>query len=414
MKDLQLTQGTEPLRELDFDTLFEAFEANDTATAETLLCRYNVSIEDGKLVPDVDDIRLAINYWDKLQLVRKISLNSLYGALLNEHCRFFDQRLGQSTTLTGRAIAQFMSAYVNESITGVKDHTGDAIIYGDTDSVYFSAWPMIKDNITASGQEFTADTATELYDAISDAVNENFPLYMEKAFHCPTELGEIIQGGREITASTGLFITKKRYAALVVDLEGERKDCDGKPGYLKAMGLDLKRSDTPVMVQNFLKDILMDLLTNVEREDIFEKIRDFKRTFAALDSWTKGSPKRVNKLTKHTAIYNKTGKCGVGHVLASINYNILRKVYSDNNSMEIMDGQKVTVLRLRDNPMGFTSIAVPVDEDKVPSWFKELPFDDHAMEDAVVDKKINNLFGVLKWNIADFTDTRSTFSSLFG
>ena len=44
------------------------------------------------------------DYWDKRQLVRKILLNSAYGALLNEHCRFYDKRIGQSVTLCGRQI----------------------------------------------------------------------------------------------------------------------------------------------------------------------------------------------------------------------------------------------------------------------------------------------------------------------
>ena len=56
-------------------------------------------------------------YWDKRQLVKKINLNSLYGALLNPGCRFFDKRIGQSTTLTGRGIAHHMDGHVNEAIT---------------------------------------------------------------------------------------------------------------------------------------------------------------------------------------------------------------------------------------------------------------------------------------------------------
>ena len=48
-------------------------------------------------------------YWDKRQLVKKINLNSLYGALLNPGSRFSDERLGQSTTLTGRCIAKHMA-----------------------------------------------------------------------------------------------------------------------------------------------------------------------------------------------------------------------------------------------------------------------------------------------------------------
>ena len=73
-------------------------------------------------------------YWDKRQLVKKINLNSLYGAILNAGCRFFDNRIGQSTTLTGRQIAKHMAAKVNELITGEYDHVGKSIIYGDTDS----------------------------------------------------------------------------------------------------------------------------------------------------------------------------------------------------------------------------------------------------------------------------------------
>jgi len=71
-------------------------------------------------------------FWDKRQLVKKINLNSLYGAILNPGCRFYDKRIGQSTTLTGRAIARHMDSHVNECITGEYDHVGSAIIYGDS------------------------------------------------------------------------------------------------------------------------------------------------------------------------------------------------------------------------------------------------------------------------------------------
>ena len=88
--------------------------------------------------------KIETAFWDKRQLVKKINLNSLYGAILNPGCRFFDHRIGQSTTLTGRAIAKHMSAKVNEIITGEYDHVGKSIIYGDTDSVYFSAYTIYR------------------------------------------------------------------------------------------------------------------------------------------------------------------------------------------------------------------------------------------------------------------------------
>jgi DNA polymerase elongation subunit (family B) len=74
-------------------------------------------------------------FWDKRQLVKKINLNSLYGAILNPGCRFNDMRIGQSTTLTGRCITRHMGSRINQTLTTDYSLNGDCIIYGDTDSV---------------------------------------------------------------------------------------------------------------------------------------------------------------------------------------------------------------------------------------------------------------------------------------
>ena len=73
-----------------------------------------------------------IAFWDKRQLVKKINLNSLYGAILNPGCRFFDARIGQSTTLTGRQIVKHMNAKINELVAGEYTHTGISNIYADS------------------------------------------------------------------------------------------------------------------------------------------------------------------------------------------------------------------------------------------------------------------------------------------
>lgn len=355
-------------------------------------------------------------YWDKRQLVRKILLNSAYGALLNEHCRFYDKRLGQSVTLTGRQIVKHMSAYINEVVTGKYDFYGEAIVYGDTDSAYFSAWPIVKEEVMAGKMEWNKELVVQLYDNISDQVNESFPGFMEQSFHCPRNKGAIIKGGREIVGDTSLFIKKKRYAVNIYDKEGKRKDVNGKMGDIKAMGLDLKRSDTPKYIQKFLMDVLVMTLSNKTKEDIIELIKDFKRELSNKDSWTKGSPKSVNKLTYYGELEarSKTGKANMpGHVRAAINWNYLKKVHGDNYSMTILDGMKVIVCKLRPNPLGLTSIAYPVDELRLPKWFKELPFDDATMESTLVDKKIENLLGVLNWDLKESTNTETNFDDLF-
>ena len=354
--------------------------------------------------------------WDKRQLVRKILLNSAYGALLNEHCRFYDKRLGQSVTLSGRQIVKHMSAYINEVVTGKYDYMGEAIVYGDTDSAYFSAWPIVKEEVIAGKMDWNKELVVQLYDNISDQVNESFPGFMEQSFHCPRNKGAIIKGGRELIGDTGLFIKKKRYAINVYDKEGKRKDVNGKMGDIKAMGLDLKRSDTPKYIQKFLMDVLVMTLSNKTKDDIIDLIKDFKRDLSNKDSWTKGSPKSVNKLTFYGELESrsKTGKANMpGHVRAAINWNYLKKVYGDNYSMTILDGMKVIVCKLRSNPLNLTSIAYPVDELRLPKWFKELPFDDTTMESTLVDKKIENLLGVLNWNLKESTNTETNFDDLF-
>ena len=362
-------------------------------------------------------------FWDKRQLVKKINLNSLYGAILNPGCRFFDHRIGQSTTLTGRAIAKHMSAKVNELLTGEYDHTGDCIVYGDTDSVYFSAWPVIKDDVSSGKMDWGKEQCIQLYDQLGEAVNETFPSFMETAFHTTRKHGEIMAGAREVVALKGLFITKKRYAALVIDNEGQRFDIDGKLGKMKAMGLDLKRSDTPLVMQEFMSSLLLDVLTGSEVDHVVTRIKDFKYQFKDQPGWEKGTPKRVNNLTMYTAKEWATDKKGVdtwkgkanmpGHVRAAINWNRLKKMHGDNYSQSIIDGMKTIVCKLKPNPLGYTSVGYPTDESHLPQWFKDLPFDDSLMEATIVDKKIDNLLGVLEWDLAGKTQTENQFDDLF-
>jgi hypothetical protein len=214
----------------------------------------------------------------------------------------------------------------------------------------------------------------------------------------------------------------------VLDLEGWQPE----GGKLKIMGMDIKRSDTPEFVQDFLEEILDDALEDFTEDDVILKIKEFKKEFRAMDPWKKGMPKRVNNLTTYTKKYNKQikgpggherlyklnalkdekeNKMIPGHVRASINYNNLKFANSDNYSTAIMDGAKVVVCRLKNNAMNYASIAYPTDELQLPQWFKDLPFDEDAMEKAVLDKKIGNVIGIMGWDLnrANESETLEAF-----
>lgn len=402
------------LKDINWDTLDSLLQSGSKEELTQYLDKHELIIKNNKIfAKNENELPPLIEYLDGQQHSRKISLNASYGSLLQANCRFFDKRLGQSTTLSGRQIVKHMTSKVNEIITSDYDFLGKSIVYGDTDSCYFTAYSTLKDDIDKGVIPWDKETVVQLYDQIGDLVNESFPSFMEKAFHCPSSRGEVIKCGREIVATDALFITKKRYAAMVYDKEGKRKDKDGKPGEIKAMGLDLKRADTPEYMQKFLTQILEKVLTNSEQSVILDMIKEFRINFKERPGWEKGTPKRVNNIGKFMKQEEDKGKVNMpGHVRASINWNILRRLNNDNFSMEITDGAKVIVCKLKSNPMGFTSVAYPIDELRLPEWFKELPFDHDAMEDVIIDSKIDNLIGILKYDI-DSTKQNNTFQSLF-
>ena len=201
---------------------------------------------------------------------------------------------------------------------------------------------------------------------------------------------------------------------MIYDLEGFRLDMDGKPGKVKAMGLDLKRSDTPRFMQDFLSELLLDVLTGKDKDFVVDKIKEFKYAFKERPGWEKGTPKRVNNLTKFTNEEKRLGKANMpGHVRAAMNWNNLCRMNGDKYSMSIVDGAKTIVCKLKPNPLGYTSVGYPIDQTHLPQWFKELPFDDEAMSNAIVDQKIGNLLDVLNWDLQTLTNTANTFDDLF-
>lgn len=377
--------------------------------------QHDLILKGNRIIPrNIEEYQSQSVFWNQRQQARKILLNSLYGTLLNQGFRMFDERLGQSTTLTGRTIVQHQNAQINLIIAGHYDYRGDAIIYSDTDSSIFSAYNVLKDDPDYAGFEWSRENIIELYDLIAEDTNSTFAAFMAKTFNTSLEQGAIISSSREFVASKGLFIKKKKYAVLMYDKEGKRLDADGQPGKLKPMGLDLKRADTPKVMQEFLEKLLMDLLTGSSQDEIFADIRQFRKVFTQRPGWEKGSPKKVANLTSYAEKIEQASQKGLsfsvrrdetlrvpGHVTASLNWNKLCDLYEDRYSMQISDSNRIIVCKLKKNTLGMTSVAYPIDEPHLPIWFKELPFDDTAMETTIIDNKITNLVGVLGWDLTN-------------
>ncbi len=293
-------------------------------------------------------------------------------------------------------------------------------------SCYFSAYPILKDEIAHGDIEWTKESIINLYNDLAKAVSATFPEYLLKTLNVPIKRSTgVIASSREVVAETGLFITKKRYAILMFDKDGIRLDVGGKVGKVKAMGLDLKRADTPKFVQTFLSDILMDTLTDKGENFVIEKIRLFKEQFENMKPWQQGTPRAVNKLTHYKEKLEDAGlkklkgvKVGnlhvPGHVTASLAWNRLKEINMDQHAMRIIDGQKIIVCKLRETVENtLTSIAFPVDENHLPSWFLNLPFDSEGMQAGIVDQKVKNLVGCLNWDLSRTQKTHAHLETLF-
>ncbi|QOI71742.1 putative DNA polymerase [Erwinia phage pEa_SNUABM_47] len=379
-----------------------ALAKGDIEGTAKLIAENGMRFEGGKVFAPESDKKYCKTqsaFWKQNQQIRKILLNSLYGALLNKGSRFFDKRLGQSVTLTGRSMTKHLASKINEVCTETYDHSGGVVVYGDTDSVYFSVAHYYKENEIPF--DMSKEEVIELYQMIGDTVGASFPSFMDETFNTGIDNGKIVGADLEMVGSRGLFLKKKRYAILKYWEDGFRLDVDGKPGKVKAMGLEIKRSDTPKYIQNFLEDTLTALLVGAEEEELRAKVREFKKLFKDRPSFEKGQPKTVKNYSNKFKEYEETGQCRVGHVLAAIQWNKLRTIYDDMSVPEATDGTKVIVCKLKPNPYGIKSVGYPIDcTEYLPEWFLSLPFDDDDMEKAVLTKKLGNIFGILDMDLA--------------
>jgi len=352
------------------------------------------------LVPNSVEVwESADKYWDKQQLIKKILLNSLYGGLLNEHFRFYDQRIGQSVTLTGRSITKHMTAKGNEIITGEYDHLGDSVKYGDTDSCYFSFAGGMGEGIN----DLKVEDIIATYNEISKQVTGSFTDFMISTFNAHPDYAKAIRCDREVVGRRMYVVTKKKYAILVIDDEGQRKDVNGEDGKYKITGLDIRRSDTPKLVQDWLSTCLKVLLRGGSYEDIQDKIYSYADEYRKLDPWRMGAPKSANGISKYYALTEQYVKDKIngenpakpptpGHITGAFNWNKMLDINDDKESDRLLDGVRIIFCYLKRNQYSMDRISYPSDQFQMPDWFVKLPFDTEEMFQRNFVQKFYMLF----------------------
>lgn len=241
---------------------------------------------------------------------------------------------------------------------------------GDSDSVYCS----IPASITTD-----ADELIDISDGIVDYVNDSYPAFIKHVFNCPESRVSEISSNREIVASSIFVVSKKRYAARVIDDEGKRVD------KLKIMGLEVKRSDTPEAVQRYLLDLINMILDDASRHDIEKAISKMKEQYQNEDIKSIARPMSCKGLKIYQDKLDVTGstKGFPYQVRAAMFYNSL----CSSTDKKIMPGDKIGIVYIKDRRSKY--IAFPVETNDLPQFIYDVAID-YDMMWSKASKKIDS------------------------
>lgn len=322
------------------------------------------------------------SYYDNIQYLKKIQLNSMYGVFGNKYFRFFDTRLAESTTKTGKAVLMHMSKKVAKAMDGEYTYPSESVIYGDTDSVYFKT------------QTDNTEDAKLIADTVTKMVNKSYPEFMKKYFNSTDGRETFIVAEREVISDRGIFVKKKHYMLHLVDKDGRPVD------EMKVMGLQIKKTSIPKFIRDAITDAFERFLKGEEWKVIKKDIVEFKNTLKEMDIIELGKPSGVNKVEYYTEEFNNpTGKTIPSHVKASILYNTCLHSYEDGESMNIRSGMKIRqYFFYKQKKFGkFNAIAIPTDLDLLPDWIENfLPYIDRERQiETLVDKPIKNILAAI-------------------
>ena len=297
---------------------------------------------------------------NNIQMAKKISLNSAYGAIGNQYFRYYKLANAEAITLSGQVSIRWIEGKMNKYLNKVlKTEDVDYVIASDTDSIYLNMGPLVKG--VYKGREETREKVVSFLDKLCKMELEP---YIESAYQ---ELADYVnayeqkmQMKRENIADRGIWTAKKRYILNVWDSEGVRYE---QPK-LKIMGLEAVKSSTPAPCRQMIKDALKIIMTKTE-DDMIDYIEQSRREFTNRSVEEISFPRTVSDVIKHKAHATIYGKGTPIHVRGALLYNhFIREKKLDKKYAAIQNGEKIKFCYLKlPNPI----------RENVISYIQEFP-----------------------------------------
>ena len=347
-----------------------------------------------------------VSQYHNMQNNLKTTLNSAFGAMGNEHFRYFDQRIAEAVTTSGQLSIKWIEKEINRYLNEIlkPEEEKDYVVAVDTDSVYICMDDLVK---TVYGD--TIDDKNKVVDFLDKVCSEQMEKIIDKSYQ---KLAEYVNAyeqkmvmKRENIADRALWTAKKRYIMNVYDAEGIRYE---EP-QLKIMGIEAIRSSTPAACKDKMKHIFKIIMNGTE-EDAINYIDEFREEFRTLKAEDIFFPRSVRGITKYYDAAQLYIKGSPIHVKGALIYNKLLKDKNLLNSYPtIKDGEKIKFAYLKKpNPVGDTVIAIL---NQLPKEFGLEEYIDYDLQfQKAFIEPMSSVMGAVGWQ----TEHISTLEDFFG
>ena len=306
------------------------------------------------------ELKKEIARCNNIQMARKIQLNSAYGAIGNEHFRYYRLEIAEAITMSGqlsiRWIQNHMNEYLNKLLSTEKE---DYVIASDTDSIYLNLGPLVDKFFSNKSGDKAA-----IVTILDKICQEKLEPFIERSYE---ELATYVAAyeqkmkmKRENIADRGIWTAKKRYILNVWDSEGVRY---AEPK-MKICGMETARSSTPA----FFRDKLLkayDIIINEDNDVLIDYIDKVKEDTKKEECVNIAFPRGVNGLKKYKSVSDIYSKGTPIHVRGALLYNhhVSRNKLTHKYPL-IQEGEKIKFLYLKTpNPI----------QENVISFFQNLP-----------------------------------------
>ena len=297
---------------------------------------------------------------NNIQMAKKISLNSAYGAIGNQYFRYYKLANAEAITLSGqvsiRWIENKMNAYLNKLM---KTEEVDYVIASDTDSIYLNLGDLVE--TVYKGREKTTEGVVRFLDQVCETKLEPYieGAYQELAGYV-NAYAQKMQMKRENIAERGIWTAKKRYILNVWNSEGVQYN---EPK-LKMMGIEAVKSSTPAPCRTMIKEALKLMMSGSE-DDVIDYIEKSRKDFKTLPPEDISFPRSASNVEKYNAVNSIYAKGTPIHIRGALLFNYyVKKKKLDNKYSLINNGEKVKFCYLK--------LPNPIHEN-VMSFIQEFP-----------------------------------------